>query len=308
MRDLQKELTEATVFLPQYDVRQCGQLLRDLQDDLTKVTPARSKFSFARKASSQPSVSAKDLPKVENIPNVTNDAQAASSDNTNSRQPSPNAHSRTISDYHNKYIALPTPPSSSDGVVLTPKDYYLSNLSQCILNFITSPVAALHVKHLRDTLVIIGPVSGSVLIEDCENCVMLLACRQFRMHHTRTTAIYLHLPSHPIIEDCTDLTFAPYPVERLCASSSRLADLFEAAKLDTSPSTNQLHNIEDFSWLRQVKSPNWRLVGESEPVLDWVKLAELNREKFDDETHEPEHVLREVLPRKNFDPSPESTT
>lgn len=88
-------------------------------------------------------------------------------------------NARTLADAVDRYIALPTPPQL-DLSAIKGKDYYLLNLSGSVITLLPSPVAALHAKHLRNCLIISGPIGGSAMIEDCENCVFVIACRQVR--------------------------------------------------------------------------------------------------------------------------------
>jgi hypothetical protein len=108
-----------------------------------------------------------------------------------------------------------------------------------------------------------------MLVDTCIDCVIIGACRQFRMHNSRNCKVVLHITSGPIIEDCQGITFAPF-VERLHAPSfaaplgsgeggkswweSKLVE----ASLDFN--MNKWNEVEDFNWLRKQKSPNWDAV------------------------------------------------
>ncbi|KAG0270054.1 hypothetical protein BGZ95_001812 [Linnemannia exigua] len=140
------------------------------------------------------------------------------------------------------------------------KDVALTNLTDCTINLVHDiPLGAIHVKNLKRCTLVFPPVSGSILLHDCEGCTVVGACHQSRMHTSTNMNIYIHVTSEPIIEDCTDMRFAPYgqilPVEELDR-------LFEAAQLNRS--VNLYDRVKDFNWLRQQQSPNWRLLEESE--------------------------------------------
>lgn len=79
------------------------------------------------------------------------------------------------------------------------------------------------------------------------------------MHTSNNMDIYLHVTSEPIIEDCTDMRFAPYGQ---VLPSEQLDRLFEIAQLDKTK--NFYDNVKDFNWLRQQQSPNWRVLDASE--------------------------------------------
>jgi tubulin-specific chaperone C len=92
----------------------------------------------------------------------------------------------------------------------------VSNISSSVIDMSQltvagKPLAGLHLKNIKDSLVICGQVSGSVHITDVQNSVLVTACRQFRMHGSKNTQVYLHCASRPIIEDCEEIEFAPLP-------------------------------------------------------------------------------------------------
>lgn len=44
--------------------------------------------------------------------------------------------------------------------------------------YITTVVGAVYLKNLKDCKVFLGPVKGSILMYNCENCIFVLASRQ----------------------------------------------------------------------------------------------------------------------------------
>ncbi|KAF9091751.1 hypothetical protein BGX27_001965 [Mortierella sp. AM989] len=148
-------------------------------------------------------------------------------------------------------------PEGEGGVA---KDVALTNLTDCTVNLVHDiPLGAIHIKNLKRCTLVIPPVSGSILLHDCEGCTLIGACHQSRMHTSNNMDIYLHVTSEPIIEDCTDMRFAPYGQ---ILPAEQLDKLFEAAQLN--PSKNYYDKVKDFNWLRQQQSPNWRLLEASE--------------------------------------------
>ncbi|GFY80246.1 C-CAP/cofactor C-like domain-containing protein [Actinidia rufa] len=86
---------------------------------------------------------------------------------------------------------------------------------------------ALFVHRLRNCKVYVGSVFGSVLIEDVEGCVFVLASHQIRVHHARWNDLYLRARSRPIIEDGNAVRFAPY-----CLSYDGIEGDLREANLD----------------------------------------------------------------------------
>ncbi|GLJ45385.1 hypothetical protein SUGI_0955480 [Cryptomeria japonica] len=122
---------------------------------------------------------------------------------------------------------------------------------------------ALFIHRLKGCQVFAGPVMGSVLIEEAENCVFVLASHQIRIHQTVNTDFYLRVRSRPIVEYTSNVRFAPY------ALFYRGIDE-ELQKSDLKDETGMWANVDDFRWLRAVASPNWSIVPEADrlPLVD----------------------------------------
>lgn len=122
-------------------------------------------------------------------------------------------------------------------------------------------IAALHLTQLHRCVILCAPVQGSVLIEGCRECILVLACHQFRMHHSVHVDVYLHISSHPIIEDCNHVRFGVYAVRGM---DERLT------KAGLNKDENQYDRVDDFNWLKTQPSPHWQLLATN--VLDWTPL------------------------------------
>ncbi len=53
----------------------------------------------------------------------------------------------------------------------------------------------------------------SVYLEGARDCTLSIACHQLRIHNCHNCRLYVKVNSHPIIEDCSDMQFAPYQLE-----------------------------------------------------------------------------------------------
>ena len=139
------------------------------------------------------------------------------------------------------------------------KDVALENLQQCIIE-IYGPPSALHINKLRDCKIFCGPVSGSIFIENCQNCVFVLACHQLRVHTTEDSQFYLHVTSRAIIEDCRGIGFAPFNW-----TYPHLEEHFTLSGLCRSENNWSL--VNDFNWLKtDEQSPNWYIIEESSRI------------------------------------------
>ena len=72
------------------------------------------------------------------------------------------------------------PRETSEGLTLT-----ISSLSHCIIDLLGSHdntslgvVRAVHIQDVKDTLIILGNVRGSVLAHNLTNCIVVVACHQ----------------------------------------------------------------------------------------------------------------------------------
>jgi hypothetical protein len=94
--------------------------------------------------------------------------------------------------------------------VLRRRALALEQLVGCEVRLLTTSTA-LWIRGLKQCTVFAVPVGGSIYVTECEECTLYLGSRQLRMHTSTKVAFYIHTSSHPIIEHCTGLTFAPYP-------------------------------------------------------------------------------------------------
>ena len=72
------------------------------------------------------------------------------------------------------------PRETSEGLTLT-----ISSLSHCIVDLLSSHdnaslgvIRAVHIQDVKDTLIILGNVRGSVLAHNLTNCIVVVACHQ----------------------------------------------------------------------------------------------------------------------------------
>uniref|UniRef100_A0A7C8YZQ0 C-CAP/cofactor C-like domain-containing protein n=1 Tax=Opuntia streptacantha TaxID=393608 RepID=A0A7C8YZQ0_OPUST len=239
--ELEKLVAENSYHLPSYEVRASLKTIADLKEFLEKVAlklVPRKKFSFKSKAS-KPSLPVAAVKKADNekpdsVPNET------------------------------KSFVLDTPgfrDREEEVLVenLKGKDmgeFSLSDLVACDVKLMGRS-RAIFIHRLRNCKVYAGPSLGSVLIDDVENCVFVLASHQIRIHNARGCDFYLRVRSRPIIEDSNSVRFAPY-----CLHYDGIEDDLRESSLDEE--TGNWQNVDDFKWLRAVQSPNWSILPENE--------------------------------------------
>lgn len=73
------------------------------------------------------------------------------------------------------------------------------------------PYASLMVKNVSDTLILCRRIDGPAHLTRVRDSIIVVHCRQFRMHDCSNVDVYLSSSSNPIIEDCSDVRFARIP-------------------------------------------------------------------------------------------------
>ncbi|XAR73393.1 hypothetical protein NMG60_11007346 [Bertholletia excelsa] len=234
--DLEKLVAENSYFLPSYEVRTCLKSISDLKQALEGVTSEvvpKKRFAFKNKKASTGAVS----------------------------QVEPEA---PVSELEKPAIMVRDSPGFRDreNEVLLKEfkgsemgEFSISDLNSCEVRLI-GRFRALFIHRLKNCKVYTGPVFGSVLIEEVDGCVFVLASHQIRIHHARASDFYLRVRSRPIIEDCNGVRFAPY-----CLSYDGIERDLKESNLDEE--TGKWANVDDFRWLKAVQSPNWSILPES---------------------------------------------
>ncbi|KAF2033264.1 tubulin-specific chaperone-like protein c [Setomelanomma holmii] len=293
---LSHEVKDASSYIPAYDQRTYSQAIKALSEKLqstrSSFNPAK-KFSFkTKKNASAISISdAAELAQSQKLraPIYTSDTsnvnssfaptpldklspgeqktqqEAMSSIEENGvdgiedgpglqRPRFPDATKITISHHDKLHLVLPAEAShaTSSGTV--------SDLQRSIIDLSpatqVSPFSALYLKNIKDSIIVCGQTAGAVHITDVEGTVLVISCRQFRMHGSKNVDIYLRSSSRPIIEDCKIVRFAPLPATFVTPASAQVA--------------NQWDQIDDFKWLKAEPSPNFSILPESQRVQEEV--------------------------------------
>jgi hypothetical protein len=147
--------------------------------------------------------------------------------------------------------------------VVNNKDTVLTNLVGCTVKLVGSP-STLHMTSLHNCRILCGPVKTSVFIDGCADCIFLVACQQLRIHNTKRCDVYSHVTSRTVIEDSTQIGFAPYSWKY-----ENIEHHFKIAGLDMN--RNNWNLIDDFNWLASdAPSPNWRVLKADEKKDGWV--------------------------------------
>lgn len=145
------------------------------------------------------------------VPSVTvGDTERAEADQKGSAFAATSVSSVTVNNHSGLHIMLPSSGSTST----VPAD--ITSLRHCVVDMSIptangKPYASLTVKGVRESLLVCGQVDGPAHITAMENCVVVVSCRQFRMHSCADVDVYLSSASNPVIEDCTNIRFTRIP-------------------------------------------------------------------------------------------------
>ncbi|KAI0379414.1 TBCC-domain-containing protein [Hypomontagnella monticulosa] len=275
---LSNEVMDAGDYIPAYDQRAYTQAMKALTDKLNETTASfapKSRFQFKSKskpaAKSEPQADPRVRTSFSNVGSkhspvldaAKRDAAVVASTSEKDyneeleqqsgvRKPSfSNAKSISIYDHSGLHIMLPSTASraTSSGS--------LRDLERCVVDMTIptstgAPFAGLALKNIKNSLIVAGHVAGPVHITGLQNTVVVVAARQVRIHECKNVSLYLHCASHPIIEDCSGMRFAPLPE-------------FYASKLGVN-GENQWDQVDDFKWLKTEPSPNWGILPEDERI------------------------------------------
>ncbi|XP_077213169.1 C-CAP/cofactor C-like domain-containing protein [Tasmannia lanceolata] len=241
--DLEKLVAENSYFLPAYEVRSSLKTISELKETLEIVNLElfpRKKFMFRNKPTKKEPINVVTVTETRDL----NEVSAEKS----------NFAVRDSPGFKNKEGAILVKEFgfSEEG------DFILSDLISCKIH-LKGCLRALFIHRLRNCRVFVGPVLGSIHIEEVEGCIFMLASHQIRIHQAKGTDFYLRVKSRPIIEDGCGVRFAPYLL------------FYEGIEKELRDSglgeeTGNWANVDDFRWLRAVQSPNWCVLPEEERV------------------------------------------
>ncbi|KAI5793759.1 tubulin binding cofactor C-domain-containing protein [Peziza echinospora] len=281
----------ASNYLPAYDQRKYAEQVRALSEQLTytkKAVQPKQKFSFKSRgttsgtptttssASSSSATSRTSTPLTTTTTTTKIDTRKIHpttftapapppppQPQTNSESPAQESHHLTLKDLsytHHPISALTAP---------TP--LHLTNLENTILTLPPPPPTSssqapqphqpsvLALNNAKNSIIFLPHITGPAHLTSLENVLLVISCKQFRMHKSSNVKIYLRCPSRPIIEDCKDIEFAPLEAWRGGSSEDGGVGTGEDGR-------NLWDQVDDFKWLRMEKSPNWRVLDVEERV------------------------------------------
>lgn len=115
----------------------------------------------------------------------------------------------SLATHENLHVVLP----ASASVATSYGD--LLDLDGCVADLSVptqdEPFSGMALRDARKCVIVTGNVAGAVHVTGVSDAVIVVASRQVRIHECERVDFYLHCSSHPIIEDCREVRFAPIP-------------------------------------------------------------------------------------------------
>ncbi|KAL2835055.1 tubulin binding cofactor C-domain-containing protein [Aspergillus cavernicola] len=168
----------------------------------------------------------------------------------------------TVDNHDGLHIMLPASGSSA----AVPAS--ATSLRRCVVDMSIptangSPYASLMVHNVADSLLLCRQIDGPAHVTGVCNSIIVVDCRQFRMHDCKNVDVYLSSSSNPIIEDCTNIRFG------------RLPRAYQALDHDRPNTEDRWNLVEDFKWIKSEPSPNWSLLGPDAGVPEevWAEIV-----------------------------------
>lgn len=260
LQTLKNYLSQSKIFLKVYDVRRAQENLQLLESEAAeleaKLLP-KKKFGFKnRRAAKKPAEKSHDI--IDGL----KDLKISEGIGVNGATKQNNKLSGKYGESGCAVLGKTDERLTLDAENVNKNDILLSDLLRCTIRIYGTP-STLHMINLRQCTILVGPVTSSVFVHACTECVFAFACQQLRLHSSVDCTIYLHVTSRAIIEDSTKILVAPYNWTYDDQQSH-----FNLAGLD--PKINNWSCIDDFNWLSSEKpSPNWSILDPELRVKAW---------------------------------------
>jgi hypothetical protein len=208
---LSHEVKDASAYIPAYDQRTYADAIKGLSEKLQTTRnafapPKKFQFKSTRKTNSAAAPTTSSLTSLgEEKRGLEAMEQPASSHTTDSSEKSAGV---AVSNHIDSHVVLPASSShTASSAIVSNIRHSVVDLSSAVSG--SDHFATLTLKNVKDSLIICGHILGPIHMTGVENSVLVMACRQFRMHGSRNVDVYLHCSSRPIIEDCQGIRFGP---------------------------------------------------------------------------------------------------
>jgi len=271
--ELQAYATISTITLAAFDIRRSQEIIAELNKQVVGLTARlqpKKKFCFTCREGVKQRAQAKNTAATTAATAATTaSATAAGATTANAGATAPSSSSKSlppgayvISSKHSESIALDAvtlrqlmhkdKTSSGGGADLHPQ-IFINNTTHCTIH-LPSLLGSVRIEHTSHCTIYLGPVCTSVYLESVKNCKIFIASHQLRIHQCSGCRLYVRCNSHPIVEDCADMGFAPYNY-----TYGEIDRDFELAGLSGAKCWD---NVVDFRWHKTTASPHWHVISQ----------------------------------------------
>lgn len=256
VQDLQQFLTNSTLFLTDYKVNSCQNVIKKLIQDCDQINLAQNpkkKFGFKKKTPVEVEHPVVEKSQSKKVLDPEFDVVTS-------------LFESTIVNRRCEFIIMKNEEINN-------KDISLHNIENCIIEMHGSP-GSIQFKNIKNSIILCGPVFRAVFVEFAINSLFAVACQQLRIHSSHNCSLAIHVTARAIIEDSKGMEFSKYNF-----IYENIENDF--VKCDLS-SKNNYEDIADFNWLSsEIPSPNWRI---TQTPCDWTvakqKLCKENNIDF----------------------------
>ena len=133
------------------------------------------------------------------------------------------------------------------------QQFILQNLANCtveLFDFLDS----INMDDCTNSTFLIGPLSNSIIVTNCSNCVIIVAAKQVRLNFCENIKLYIYSSTDPALQGSKKITIAPYNLV-----IPNLRELIDKAELNIAH--NRWNKIHDFT---KSSPPNWDFMSQSE--------------------------------------------
>ncbi|OAQ96000.1 hypothetical protein LLEC1_03849 [Akanthomyces lecanii] len=263
---IQNEVADVADTTPAYDRKQYSEAIKGLQEKLSDTTAAlapKSRFQFKR------TVKHVDMGAPENDPRLLSGSYSR-----NQHQPTVPSGMAKLGDEaddelrelpserdYNAELSRPSAASIRKPSFSAAKTIGISNQTGLHIILPSSAAMATASGSLTDLTGCIVDMSIPTSQGHAFPGLAMRAIKKSLIVAGRNVDIYLHCTSHPIIEDCSGLRFAPLP-------ACYMTEADKAAE-------NQWDQVDDFKWLKAGHSPNWTTMSDAQILSNdvWTKVV-----------------------------------
>ncbi|CRL01275.1 CLUMA_CG014299, isoform A [Clunio marinus] len=185
LQELQRYFTSSTIFLNDHKIQRCQNIINHLvtksEERKARIVP-KKKFGFKNKPAVNQQKTETKVVEVE-------------------KESKQKTFEWTDAEKKNLVIVLNSDKTNN-------QDLTFKDMENCVI-IIRGHPGSLQMSKMKNCLVICNPVARSIFGDNCKSCTFSFACQQLRLHSSTSCTIYLFVTSRAIIEDCTEIYFAP---------------------------------------------------------------------------------------------------